>query len=43
VSPGDPTTMLITAGLLTAVAALAASIPAWRAAKIDPVGMLRSE
>jgi ABC-type antimicrobial peptide transport system permease subunit len=43
VSPGDAPTMLITAGLLTAVAALAASIPAWRAAKIDPVGMLRSE
>jgi predicted permease len=42
-SSGDASTMLITAGLLTLVAALAASIPAWRAANIDPVGMLRSE
>jgi predicted permease len=42
-SAGDAPTMLITAGLLALVAAIAASIPAWRAARIDPVGMLRSE
>ena len=42
-TPGDVPTMLITAGLLALVAAIAASIPAWRASRIDPVGMLRSE
>jgi predicted permease len=41
--PGDAPTMVITAALLAFVAAIAASIPAWRASKIDPVGMLRSE
>ena len=41
--PGDAPTMLITAGLLAIVAAIAAAIPAWRASRIDPVGMLRSE
>ena len=41
--PGDAPTMVITAGLLAFVAAIAASIPAWRASRIDPVGMLRSE
>jgi predicted permease len=40
---GDVPTMLITAGLLAFVAAIAAAIPAWRASRIDPVGMLRSE
>jgi predicted permease len=42
-SPGDMPTLAITAGLLALVAAIAASIPAWRASRIDPVGMLRSE
>jgi predicted permease len=42
-TPGDAPTMLITAGLLAVVAAIAASVPAWRASRIDPVGMLRSE
>ena len=42
-SPGDVPTMAITAGLLALVAAISASIPALRAARIDPVGMLRSE
>jgi ABC-type antimicrobial peptide transport system permease subunit len=43
ISPGDASTMVITAGLLAVVAGIAASIPAFRAARIDPVGMLRSE
>jgi predicted permease len=42
-SAGDPPTMVITAGSLALVAAIAAAIPAWRAGRIDPVGMLRSE
>jgi predicted permease len=42
-TPGDIPTMLITAGLLGLVAAIAAALPAWRATRIDPVGMLRSE
>ena len=42
-TPGDIPTMLITAGLLGLVAAGAAAVPAWRATRIDPVGMLRSE
>jgi predicted permease len=40
---GDAPTMLMTAALLALVAGVAASIPAWRASRIDPVGMLRSE
>jgi predicted permease len=40
---GDIPTMVVTAGLLALVAGVSASIPAWRASRIDPVGMLRSE
>jgi predicted permease len=43
ITVGDVPTMAITAGLLALVAGIAASIPALRAARIDPVGMLRSE
>jgi predicted permease len=42
-APDDAPTMVITAALLAIVAGIAASIPAWRASRIDPVGMLRSE
>jgi ABC-type antimicrobial peptide transport system permease subunit len=42
-TPADAPTMLITAGLLALVATIAAAIPAWRASRIDPAGMLRSE
>jgi predicted permease len=42
-TPADASTMLVTAGLLTIVATFAAGIPAWRASRIDPVGMLRTD
>jgi predicted permease len=42
-TPADAPTMFITAGLLALVATIAAAIPAWRASRIDPVGMLRTE
>lgn len=42
-APGDLPTMLITTLLLAIVAIAAAAVPAWRASRIDPVGMLRTE
>ncbi len=39
----DPLTFLCGAALLAMVALLAAAVPAWRAARIDPVSALRSE
>jgi putative ABC transport system permease protein len=43
VSPGDPLTLLMGTLLICAVAALAALIPARRAALVDPMKALRSE
>ena len=43
VSAGDVPTMLITMAMLAFVAMIAACIPALRAARIDPAGMLRNE
>jgi ABC-type antimicrobial peptide transport system permease subunit len=43
VTPSDPTTLLLSALLLTAVALVAGALPAWRAARMDPMGVLREE
>jgi ABC-type antimicrobial peptide transport system permease subunit len=42
VSPVDAATLAMVAGLLFGVSLLACAIPAWRAARIDPVAALRS-
>jgi predicted permease len=39
----DPLTFVATASLVTGVAALASWVPAWRAARTDPVNVLREE
>lgn len=41
--PGDAWTYAGVAGLLLAVSALASAVPAWRAARLDPVEALRGE
>jgi putative ABC transport system permease protein len=43
VHPLDPLTLLLTVLALGGVSALASYLPARRAAKVDPVALLRSE
>ena len=43
VSPGDPATLGGVIVLVVAVAALAALLPAWRAARVEPMRVLREE
>jgi ABC-type lipoprotein release transport system permease subunit len=43
VTPGDPLTLTVAGLGLLAIAALAALVPARRAARIDPVTALRQE
>jgi putative ABC transport system permease protein len=43
ITPGDPLTLVLSALLLGAVAASACLVPAWRAARSDPVEALRAE
>ena len=43
VSPLDPATYAGVVALLAGVAALACSVPAWRAARVDPVTTLKAE
>ena len=43
VAPIDATTVITVAGLMGIVAIAAASVPAWRAARVDPTTALRAE
>jgi putative ABC transport system permease protein len=43
VAPTDAATFVSAAGLITGVACLAVSLPAWRATRIDPIRTLRAE
>jgi predicted permease len=43
VKPNDPALLLGAAAMLAAAATAAASLPAWRAARIDPMRVLREE
>lgn len=42
-SPLDPTTFALITMTITVVALLASAIPAWRAARLDPIDALRRD
>jgi ABC-type antimicrobial peptide transport system permease subunit len=42
-SPRDPLTLLLSALILVMVATIACVVPAWRAATLDPMQVLRAE
>ena len=42
-SPRDPATLSLAAAILLGVGLLAGALPAWRAARVDPIRALRSE
>jgi ABC-type antimicrobial peptide transport system permease subunit len=43
IRPRDPSTFIVVAILLSAVAVLASFVPAWRASRVDPVVVLKGE
>jgi ABC-type antimicrobial peptide transport system permease subunit len=43
IAPTNPATLGVSAAVLVAVGLAAAALPAWRAAKLDPVAALREE
>jgi ABC-type lipoprotein release transport system permease subunit len=43
VAPHDPASLALVVATAGAVALLASAIPAWRAARVDPVEALRGE
>jgi predicted permease len=43
VAPKDPATLAISAGILAVIAMTSAAVPAWRAARLDPVSALRED
>jgi predicted permease len=43
VSASDPATVVVSVAILTVVAIAAGALPAWRAARVDPIAALREE
>ena len=42
-APNDPLTLALAAAMLALVALAAGALPAWRAARLDPMSALRTE